>query len=169
MSPYRCPVIAVHTIQCALFTRRMTVRMCDAPAKKVLEPRGTNRLRRHQIFGDDNSCSNFLSASIAMLNTGRSRALCSSAIPGSPLRGKTQYKVDQVVCGKRGYGSAYKEQRIINNFGLAHYPLAPQPPHPSALNPASARWVRWARRGAGGANCATAGDRQCPSRARNRV
>ncbi len=58
MSLCACPVIAVHMIQCALFTNhRMTVHMCDAPAKKVLEQGSTNRLPRHQIFRDDyNSC-----------------------------------------------------------------------------------------------------------------
>lgn len=51
MSPYQCPVIAVHTTQSALFTNHhLTVRMCDAPATKVLEPRGTNCLPCHEMF-----------------------------------------------------------------------------------------------------------------------
>ena len=33
---------------------------------------------------------------------------------------RTQHQLDEVVCGKRGYRGASKEQRIIHDFGLAH-------------------------------------------------
>ena len=53
MSWCRSPLIAVRTIRYAPFTsHHMTARMCDAPAKRLLEPLGINCFLHHQISPD---------------------------------------------------------------------------------------------------------------------